>query len=95
MADATDDPKTLKRAAVYLGLGAATLAWSAIRASKGLPVWPGFRAGDGSPPNAGTGAAETVLLWPAPVLWYLTSPDAKPKPAQTPQLPAAGGDTAP
>ena len=94
MAVDLDKPKTLKGVALYLGAGAAMLAYSAKRAADGRPVWPGFRDGSGNPPSATTGALETVVLWPAAALWYATSPDAQTKPT-APSSSSAGSSSTP
>ena len=71
-----------KHVALYLGAGALALVWSTVRAGQNKTVWPGFKAGD-KPPGALTGAAETVLFWPAAVLHNLAAAD-KPLPPSTP-----------
>lgn len=77
-----DENRKLKYAAIWAALGAATLAWSTQRAGKGLPVWPGILDASGRPPNAGPGAAETILFWPLAAYFNATAkPPASAQPA--------------
>lgn len=82
--------KGLTGLGAWLAAGAAVLAWSAVRAGKGDPVWPGFLGSDGQPPGVGPGALETVLAWPAPALYYFShapgAPSSSAASSATPQL---------
>lgn len=68
-----------KRAALLYGAaGAATLAWSYIRAARGVEgkpgatyVWPGLGK---TPPGAVVGAVETVVFWPIAAAHMLSPP---------------------